>query len=195
MRETKARPAQPACEVRVARTGEDVERALAIRSAVYLIEQQCPYEEEFDGNDRTGTHMLGLIEGEPAATLRLRYFADFAKIERVAVLPRYRNTAVAKELVHGALEFLRRKGYRKVYGHVQKRLINYWSRFGFKILETNYRLVFSDHEYVLMWGELEPHPNALGMHTDPYVLLRPEGKWDEPCLLESSATRPPTNPH
>ncbi len=195
MREPRVRPEGSACDVKVARTSEDVERALAIRSAVYLIEQQCPYEEEFDGNDRTATHMLGLVGGEPAATLRLRYFAEFAKIERVSVLPRYRNTPVAKELVRGTLEFLRRKGYRKVYGHVQKRLINYWTRFGFKLLETNHKLVFSDHEYVLMWGELEPHPDALSMHSNPYVLLRPEGKWDEPCLLESSAARPATNPH
>lgn len=181
--------------IKVASTNDDVERALAIRAAVYMVEQHCPYEEEFDGNDRCATHLLGSVDGEPAATLRLRYFADFAKIERVAVLPRYRHSLIGREMMKATLEFIRRKGYRKVYGHVQKRLVHYWSRYGFKPLDTNYTLRFSDHEYVLMWGDLEPHPKALTMHTDPYVLLRPEGQWDEPCALERSAQRPATNPH
>jgi hypothetical protein len=27
------------------------------------------------------------------------------------------------------------------------------------------------------------------------VLIRPEGDWDKPGVLDLSATRPPTNPH
>lgn len=194
VRETRVKPLAPRFEIKVAGSGADVEAAFAIRSAVYLTEQNCPYEEEFDGNDRSGTHLIGTVGGEPAATLRLRYFAEFVKIERVAVLPRHRNTLIGKELMKFALEFIRRKGYRTVYGHVQKRLVNYWRRYGFVPLETA-PLVFSDHEYVVMKGELDPHPKALNLHSDPYVLLRPEGNWDEPCALERSAARPATNPH
>jgi len=34
----------------------------------------------------TATHLVGYVGAEPAATLRLRYFGDFVKIERLAVL-------------------------------------------------------------------------------------------------------------
>jgi GNAT superfamily N-acetyltransferase len=127
--------------------------------------------------------------------MRVRYFADFAKIERLAVLPRFRRTLIAKELVDTAFNFCRRKGYRKVYGQAEKHLVKFWSRFGFQPLLKNYDLVFSDHEFVEMYGELEPHPNPLTMHSDPYLLVRPEGRWDEPGVLDKSSMRPATNPH
>jgi hypothetical protein len=33
------------------------------------------------------------------------------------------------------------------------------------------------------------------MMSDPYVIVRPEGSWDTPDVLDESAERPPTNPH
>jgi predicted GNAT family N-acyltransferase len=179
----------------VARTSDDVERALAVRAAVFMMEQHCPYEEEFDGNDRTCTHLIGLVDGEPAAAMRIRYFADFVKLERLAVLPRFRGMLIAKEIVEAAINFCRRKGYRKMYGHGQKRLVKFWARYGFHPVDKNYALVFSDHEYVEMFGDLEPHEDPITMHSDPHIFLRPEGRWDEPSILEKSAARPPTNPH
>ncbi|MBI3675311.1 MAG: GNAT family N-acetyltransferase [Proteobacteria bacterium] len=160
-----------------------------------MLEQSCPYDEEFDGNDRTGSHIIGYVDGEPAATIRIRYFADFVKLERLAVLPRFRRTLIAKEVIEAAVNFCRRKGYRTIYGHAQKRLVPFWTRFGFQPLAKNYRLIFSDHEYVEMWGEVDPHPNPLTMHSDPYVLVRPEGYWDEPGALDRSAARPVTSPY
>ena len=37
--------------VQIARTLEDLMKVTAIRSTVFLADQACPYEEEFDGND------------------------------------------------------------------------------------------------------------------------------------------------
>jgi predicted GNAT family N-acyltransferase len=182
-------------KVVVARTPEDTSRAFAIRAAVFMSEQNCPYDEEFDGNDQTATHFVGYVDGEPAATLRVRYFADFVKIERLAVLPRFRHTLIAKEVVTAGIDFCRRKGYRRMYGHAQKRLVRFWSRFGFRPMDKNYSLVFSDHEYVEIAGELSPHGDPITIHSDPHIFLRPEGAWDEPGILEKSAERPPTNPH
>jgi predicted GNAT family N-acyltransferase len=174
-------------------TADEFEKAMAIRH-VFLTEQGCPYEEEFDGNDRTGTLFLGYVDREPAATLRIRYFANFFKMERLAVLPRYRRTLIAKEIVLAAVNFCRRKGYTRGFGHAQKRFMPFWAKFGFKPTERCLVLTFSDHDYIEMYGDLEPHARPLTMDTDPYVMLRPEGRWDEPGILESSAQRPATNP-
>ncbi|HTQ14393.1 MAG TPA: GNAT family N-acetyltransferase [Rhizomicrobium sp.] len=187
--------AEPRITIDVARTSDDVEKALAIRAAVYMMEQHCPYEEEFDGNDRTCTHLVGHIGGAPAATIRIRYFAGFVKLERLAVLPHFRGTAIARQTIQTAIDFVRRKGYRKMYGHSQKRLLGFWAQYGFKPMDKQVPLVFSDHEYVEVACDLEPHQDALSMHSDPYVILRPEGLWDQPGILERSAERPPTNPH
>jgi predicted GNAT family N-acyltransferase len=195
VRPLKAGRLQSRFKVVVARTSEDVEMALAIRAGVFMVEQSCPYNEEFDGNDRGATHILGFVDDEPAATMRIRYFADFVKIERLAVLPRFRRTLIAKDVVETGVNFCRRKGYRKMYGHAQKRLTNFWGRFGFKPIDKNYSLIFSDHEYVEMAADLEPHSDPITIHSDPHIILRPEGRWDEPGILEKSAGRPATNPH
>jgi predicted GNAT family N-acyltransferase len=187
--------ARPKLEAQIVSTADQMARVMAVRAAVFMSEQNCPYDEEFDGNDYAGAQILGTVNGEPAATLRIRYFAGFVKIERLAVLPRFRRTLIARAVVERGIEICRRKGYRKMYGQSQLRLVHFWERFGFRPMQKDAKLVFSDHEYVEIIGDLPPHENPLTPETDPLVLIRPEGKWDEPGVLDQSAVRPATNPH
>ena len=180
--------------VTIARTMEDMMRVMTIRGAVYMAEQDCPYEEEFDGNDFSATHLIGYIGSEPAACLRIRYFADFAKIERLAVRKEFRKTRLAFQLVRAGIELCRVKGYRRLYGHAQKRLVNFWSRFGFRTFDGGRELVFSDFDYVEMLLDAERHPQAIAIGVDPYIMIRPEGRWHVPGVLERSAIRPVTRP-
>lgn len=180
---------------RVAASADDMAKVFALRSAVYMAEQVCPYDEEFDGNDYCAMHILGTVDGEPAAVMRLRYFANFVKVERVAVLFRFRRTPIFKIMYKTAIEVCRRKGYLKFYAHVQKRLMRFWRMQGFKPLNKNFPLVYSDHEYVEMYADLEPREDAITMMSDPYVIVRPEGQWDAPGALDRSSGRPATNPH
>jgi len=180
--------------VSVARSFDDLMRVVSIRSAVYIGEQECPYEEEFDGNDASATHLIGYIGREPAGCIRVRYFADFAKVERLAVRKEYRNTRLSFQLVRAAMELCQMKGYRRLYGHAQKRLVNFWSRFGFHLFEGGQELVFSDFDYVEMVADIQPHPEAVRIGTNPYKVIRPEGRWHLPGILERSATRDVTRP-
>jgi predicted GNAT family N-acyltransferase len=180
--------------VTIVRTLEDMMRVIAIRSAVYVAEQGCPYDEEFDGNDFSSTHLIGYIGREPAGCLRVRYFADFAKIERLAVRREFRNTRLAFQIVRAGIELCRTKGYQRLYGHSQKRLLNFWSRFGFRPLEGGREFVFSDFDYVEIVLDTTPHPEAISIGVDPYIIIRPEGRWHLPGVLERSASRPVTRP-
>ena len=180
--------------VGVARSLEDIMRVMTIRSAVYMAEQECPYDEEFDGNDFSATHLIGYVGNEPAACLRIRYFADFAKMERLAVRREFRRTRLAFNIVRAGIELCRTKGYRKIYGHSQKRLLNFWSRFGFRPFEGSQEFVFSDFDYVEVSLEMTPHPQAIAIGVDPYIMIRPEGRWHVPGILERSAIRPVTRP-
>jgi len=171
-------------------TPDQMTQALAVRAAVFMIEQKCPYEEEFDGNDFAGAHVLGLVDGEPAAVMRIRYFGQFAKLERLAVLPRHRHTLITNKVIETAIELARRKGFRRMYAQAQTRLHAFWKRYGFKPRDRKF--AFSDYEYVEIEAEFPPHPDELGMDSDPLVLIRPEGDWDRPGVLDRSALRPPT---
>lgn len=167
-------------------------QAVAIRAMVYMAEQHCPYAEEFDGNDFSATHLLAYVDDEPAATMRLRYFADFAKSERVAVRREYRKLGIGTLLYNRAIEICRRKGFPRLLGHAQKRLVPYWARFGFRPMGDTFH--FSDHEYVPILMDLGGHDARLGLDSDHLVLVRPEDEWDRPGVLEQSQARPATNP-
>lgn len=175
--------------VSVARSLDEIMRAVAIRAAVFMVEQACPYAEEFDGNDFCATHVVASVDDEPAACIRLRFFGGFAKIERVAVRKEFRKSRAIFRLMEFTLSFCRRKGYATVYGHVQERLLDFWSRFGAKTVPGRPKFVFSDHVYVEMVIDLGRSEDAVRLGCEPHLLNRPEGDWDRPGILERSAER------
>ena len=180
---------QDVVSVRVVRSMEEMARVIAIRSAVYMGEQHCPFEEEFDGNDFSATHLICHRGHEPVGCLRIRYFADFAKLERLAVRNESRSNGLAGQIVDAAIELCRKKGYRVLYAHSQKRLLGFWAQRGFERMRGGREFVFSDFDYVEVKLETEKHPQRITLDEDPYVLIRPEGQWDTPGILELSASR------
>ncbi len=180
--------------ITIARTVEDMMRVAAIRGAVYIGEQECPYEEEFDGNDFSATHLIAYSGDEPIGCARIRCFADFVKFERVAVRKEYRHSRAAIILTTAGLDFARAKGYRRAYGHSQARLVNFWRRWGFAPVAGKPNFIFSDFEYIEIAAELEPDPQAITLGSEPYLIIRPEGRWHKPGILEQSASRAATSP-
>jgi predicted GNAT family N-acyltransferase len=185
-----------AVTVRVAHTLDDLMQAMAIRSVVYMGEQLCPYDEEFDGNDLAGaTHLIACIGSQPVGVIRLRWFCEFAKLERLTVLPHCRGGAVPRALLDAAFELAAKKGYRQIMGHTQVRLAPVLMRLGnVKVRPGRAKFKFSDHEYVETIRELTPPADAVTIDSDPLTILRPEGAWDRPGVLDRSAARPATNP-
>jgi predicted GNAT family N-acyltransferase len=188
------RSSSKAITIRIARDPNDLMTVFAIRSAVYLAEQDCPMEEEFDGNDLVAAHFIGFVGREPVACLRVRFFGDFAKVERLAVRHQFRKSRVAFKLVQASVEYVKRKGFRKIYGQAQDRLVDFWAHFGAKPLPAKREITFSDFSYTEMLLEIEPSPDAITLESDPYVIIRPEGEWDEPGVLDRSAGREVTSP-
>lgn len=175
--------------IRVVTGFEDMMRVAAVRSAVYIGEQACPYDEEFDGNDLAATHLLALINNEPAGCMRLRFFGEFAKLERLAVRKEFRTSRTAFDLVRASVALCKEKGFRRIYGHAREDYLSFWQHFGFKLKENGAPFAFSDHVFVEMVDDIEPSPTALSLNDDPYRLIRPEGRWHVHGPLEMSAHR------
>lgn len=180
--------------VTVVTTAEQLEQVRAIRAAVFMGEQRCPYAEEFDGNDFCATHLLGFVAGEPAGTARIRYFHEFAKLERFCVLDRFRDSDLKFKMLDYVEELVRRKGFTTLYTHPQMRLKAFWKRAGYAEIERNVEIRFSDHDYTEMFKQVAPHADPISLHTDPMVIIRSEGNWGHPGILERSSTRPVTRP-
>jgi predicted GNAT family N-acyltransferase len=188
-------PKRPRLKVVVASNPEHLQMGAYVRGATFGAEQRCPYAEEFDDNDYCAMHLIGFVDDEPSATLRVRFFASFAKLERLAVIERFRKTEIKTAVMNRAIEICRRKGYRRLYGQSQERLVSFYAKFGFRPMNKNRPLAFSDHAYVEIERDLAPYEDAITMDSDPYAIIRPEGRWDDPGVLEQSASRPATNPH
>lgn len=178
--------------VSVAGNFEELVQAVSIRTAVYVGERGWPFKEEWDGNDFTCTHLLARVDGEPAGTMRIRYFADFAKIERLAVLPHYRQKrygrmGVAFELGDYGVDFLLRKGFTRIYGHALEELVPFWTKMSRGTLSPMEEGSFecAGKTVIAMFGELPSTPDAITHESGHYMIVRPEGHWDRPGYWES----------
>lgn len=182
----RARP-----NVRIARGFDDLAMVYAIRAAVYMAEQECPYAEEFDGNDACAMHFVGFLGEEPAGCLRARFFRDFVKLERLAVLKRFRRSTLAFDLVRAGIALARQKGFARIYGHAREGLEPFWARFGAKPFPDGRSVHFSDIKHTEMVIELEPHADPITALSGGLVIARPEGDWDRAGVLDRSSGREP----
>jgi GNAT superfamily N-acetyltransferase len=177
--------------VEVASDFNETIQAIAIRAAVYVGEKGWPFKEEWDGNDFTATHLLARVNGDSAGTLRIRYFGDVAKLERLAVLPKFRQKrygrkGVAFELVDYAIDFVQKKGFNKVYGHALSELVPFWNRAtrGKLIPLPDAAFDCAGKEVVPMFGEFPAVPGAIQPMTDHFATVRREGALDKPGYWE-----------
>jgi predicted GNAT family N-acyltransferase len=109
---------------------------------VFIEEQACPPEEEWDAYDApeargtTGIHLLGLVGAAPVATARWHATtldgAPAAKLERFAVLPPWRGGGRGRTLVAAALADARGAGHTRFVLHAQAHLEGFYASFGFR---------------------------------------------------------------
>lgn len=105
-------------------------RILALRSEVFVVEQNCPYADP-DGRDLEPSARQLWIErdGEVVATLRLLSDPNGdARIGRVATAEHVRSNGLAARLMDRALELA---GDRPVVLEAQSHLVDWYARFGF----------------------------------------------------------------
>jgi predicted GNAT family N-acyltransferase len=108
----------------------DLEKVFAIRREVFVDEQNCPPELEWE-HEEESNHFLATVDGEPAGASRWRKTDKGYKLERFAVLSKFRNRGVGQELVKTVLADLPKDaGY--VYMHAQIAAVSLYQRFGFE---------------------------------------------------------------
>src|SRR3954467_10077268 len=98
-------------------TPEEWVHTCAVRSICFLDEHGAQAKWLFDGNDYQCTHVLAYDGDEPIGTGRIRWFKDFAKIERTSFRKEHRDIRTLKEFAEFGFEHIRRKGYTRVITH------------------------------------------------------------------------------
>lgn len=167
---------------------DDFVKMAVVRAAVYMGEKSFAYTQQFDGNDFAATHLLYSVKNEPAGCIRIRFFGEFAKMERLAVRKEFRTSRIAFEIVRAAVDLCRAKGYTKLYGHASEDILDFWLHFGFKVHNGGSTFELASWPLVEMVEDVEPFADAVRIGDDPVRTIRPEGQWDEPCALERPST-------
>lgn len=109
---------------------EKLEQVFAIRKIVFVEEQECPPELEWEFEDES-IHFMATVGGVPAGAARWRRTEKGYKLERFAVLKEFRNRGVGQELVRAVLADLP-SGAEYIYLHAQVQAAGLYSRFGFE---------------------------------------------------------------
>ena len=117
-------------EVKQVSDPAELEKAFAIRHEVFVVEQTCPPELEVEFDDIC-THFLATVDNEPAGACRWRKTDKGFKLERFAVLKKFRGFGVGQAMVSAVLTALPADA-DYVYLHSQLDAVNLYKRFGFK---------------------------------------------------------------
>lgn len=120
-------------DYRIAATPEDVLKVMVVRGIVFIEEQQVDWAGEIDEHEDTSLHVLGEVDGQPVASGRLRLLPEgWAKLERIAVRPRWRGNNYARGMVRFLLDEAARQGAKKLKMHAQVYLEDFYGEFGFR---------------------------------------------------------------
>ena len=110
----------------------NLDKVFAIRRQVFVIEQNCPPELEWEFEDES-THFLATVDDIPAGAARRRKTDKGHKLERFAVLAEFRGIGVGRELVKAVLADLP-DDVTYVYLHAQIQAVGLYQKLGFEII-------------------------------------------------------------
>lgn len=101
----------------------------SIRGKVFIIEQNVPWEEEYDHNDYTAILFNAYENDEIIGVSRL--YAG--KIGRIAVLEEFRGQGIGSKLVKVCEEEAKKQGFNKVKLAAQLESIPFYEKLGYEI--------------------------------------------------------------
>ena len=126
---------QPMLDVRTGTWDALGREAQAIRTAVFVQEQQIPEEMEWDAADANCLHAVAFNRfGMALGTGRLLEHAPgVAKIGRMAVLQPMRGAAVGRAVLEALVTAARDRGERELLLHAQASAVGFYARAGFAV--------------------------------------------------------------
>jgi len=174
--------------MQVVTSAEQFMHAIAIRAICFMEDTGLTADQAIDGNDYQATHILVYAKREPIGAARVRWFRDFAKIERTAFRRAYRNPRVLKRSAHFIFDHVARKGYHQLVTHAEPRYARVWQMLlGFEPIAGRPLVATEGHEpYVELVKKLSPPADAITLASHPKVLFRVEGQWDTPSAFETN---------
>ena len=161
--------ASAAVRFSVVADARDLHRVFAVRAIVFIEEQACPFDEEFDEYDQiesSAVHILGSVDhaggSEPVASGRIRLMQGgqpperTAKLERLAIRPGWRAGGAGHRLLTFMIHTARSHGCTRFILHAQSHLTGFYESHGFVVNGPHFVEAGIDHA-PMIW---RPHNSA-----------------------------------
>lgn len=112
--------------------GVELQEAFEVRRQVFVREQSISEDLVFDGHDREALHMV-VKDGERViGSARVQCLTDNqAKLERMAILERYRRKGIGKEMLLFLDTVWKDKQMQQVIIHAQLEVVSFYKLCGF----------------------------------------------------------------
>ena len=78
-------------KIRLIKNKEELQQVLRIRNIVFVRGQKVSKQKEIDGFDDNAKHVIVLYKNYPIGCARIRLIGKEAKLERIALLNKYRG--------------------------------------------------------------------------------------------------------
>jgi predicted GNAT family N-acyltransferase len=112
--------------------GVELQEAFEVRRQVFVWEQDISENLVFDGHDREALHMM-VKDGERViGSARVQFLTgNQAKLERMAVLKRYRRKGIGREMLLFLDSVWKDKQVQQVIIHAQLEVVSFYKLCGF----------------------------------------------------------------
>ncbi|TKR80642.1 hypothetical protein L596_014686 [Steinernema carpocapsae] len=128
-----------------------------VRIEVFCVGQECPYEEEFDGLDFSSCmQVAAFVDGNVVGICRIRKALPFVKLERIAVLEKYRKFGYGNKIVAFAIKLAETEPVFKnliLALHSQSYVKGWYKKFGFEIFGDEFEECGIPHFVMVKWPE------------------------------------------
>ena len=139
-------------QVRQARGERELDAALELRHDVFCIEQGVPEQEELDGRDGDGIHLVAVEGDQLLATCRLLLVGRTVQFSRLAVRADARRRGIATAMLEAADSEARAAGARRLVLHAQTYARALYEHAGYRPRGSVFRE--ADIEHIAMEKEL-----------------------------------------
>lgn len=117
--------------ISIIKTKKDLKKAFEIRRKVFVEEQKINPDVEYDEYEPFCKHFLIKYKNKPVGVCRVRFIENKAKMERLAILKKYRGLGLGKLGIMHMTYYSKRLKKKKIYMHAQYYLKNYYLKLGF----------------------------------------------------------------
>ena len=137
-------------EIKKVNNKDDFEKVIEIRKDVFIKGQNVPLDIEIDGLDSESEHFIVKLDSEPIGCARVRTDKNYAKLERIAIIEKYRCKGFGTKLTKFLIEYCKKNNYTKIVMHSQSYVIDFYKKLGFKTLGETFLEANIEHKEMVL---------------------------------------------